>query len=76
MAHQGESALPSASIATACISVSDLTLSNFWLIDSGATDHMTDQLHVFLPFPSFEHPLILALLKDALFQPLEKGMFL
>lgn len=50
MAHQGQSTLPSASVAIAGISVSDSPFTNSWLSDSGAIDCMTGNLHLFSSF--------------------------
>lgn len=61
MTHQGESEIPSASITIVGISMNDSIINNSWLIDSGATNHMTGNCHSFSIFSLFPKPIIVSL---------------
>lgn len=72
LAH-GEKALPSASLATAGIFVCNPMLATYWLIDSGATDHMTSNCYLFSTFPIFHKPIKVSLADGRYTSALGKG---
>lgn len=72
VAH-GEKALPSASLATAGIFFCNPTLVSSWLIDSGATDHMTSNCHLFSTFSMFHKPIKVSLADGRYASALGKG---
>lgn len=72
MAH-GETNSPSASVAQSSISSVPFPSISPWLIDSGATDHMTSSTHSFSTYVHFKNPLLVTLADGSKVPAVGKG---
>lgn len=72
MAH-GDSSLPSVASAKSRITNNSTSYSHPWLIDSGATVHMTSTAYLFFTYSSFKTPILVGLADGSKVPAVGKG---